>query len=68
VPTSLSPEQRSLRAQIAAHSRWARTDPVEGTAPARRRFMKRFLDQVDPDRVLPKVERDRRAGQRARPT
>lgn len=31
------------------------------TAPARDRFLQRFLDQVDPDRTLPEAERNRRA-------
>jgi hypothetical protein len=39
----------------------ARYDPRQTTAPARAAFMKRFLDEVDPDRVLPEPERLRRA-------
>jgi hypothetical protein len=58
---SLSPEQRSMRARIAAHTRWAKYDPVEGTAKARASFLQRFEDEVDPDRTLPEVERVRRA-------
>jgi hypothetical protein len=61
VPLSLSPEQRSLRASKAAYSRSAQYDSHELTAPARAGFDKRFLDQVDPDRVLPEAERERRA-------
>jgi hypothetical protein len=46
---------------LAAHSRWAKYDPVEGTAKARDAFLLRFVDQVDPDRELPDSERLRRA-------
>lgn len=59
---SLTPEQRSLRARMAAHLSWARTaDPAARTAPAREKFDQRFLDAVDPDRKLPEKERQRRA-------
>lgn len=56
---NLTPEQRRLRASIAAHSQHAqgRTN----TEPARRAFMARFEDQVDPDRKLPEAERAKRA-------
>jgi hypothetical protein len=56
----LSPEQRKLRAQIAANTRWSREDPRVGTARGRVAWYRRFLDQVDPDRTLPPAERDRR--------
>jgi hypothetical protein len=59
---SLSPEQRVLRAQIAANSRWSKEDPREGTKPARAAFERRFELEVDPDGTLPEVERRRRAG------
>jgi hypothetical protein len=59
--TSLNPAQRTQRARIAAHSKWAATDPVAGTAKARAAFLARFLDEVDPGRVLPEAERLRRA-------
>jgi len=39
----------------------ARNDTRELTRPAREAFERRFLDQVDPDRVLPEAERERRA-------
>lgn len=51
----------TLRARLGAHAKWARTDPVEGTTAARARFLLKFLDEVDPDRVLPGAERLRRA-------
>ena len=57
----LSPEQRSLRARLAAHSKWANTDPVEGTAAARKAALDRFEKQVDPDGTLQPAERARRA-------
>lgn len=57
----LPAEQRSQRARIAAHARWAKHDPTEGTAPARRAFLAKFIDQVDSERVLPEPERLRRA-------
>ena len=58
---SLSPEQRRLRAQTAAYERWSKEDPREGIKPARAAFNQRFVDQVDPERVLPEAERTRRA-------
>jgi hypothetical protein len=57
----LSPAERTLRARRAAHEKWAHTDPVEGTAKARAKFLASFLDEVDPGRVLPEKERLRRA-------
>jgi len=57
----LSPSQRSLHARLAAHSRWAQQDPVQGTAAARAAFSDRFAKQVDPDGVLTEAERARRA-------
>ncbi len=59
--SSLTPEQRSIRARIAAHARWAKEDPKAHTAKMRQAFEERFLDEVDPDRTLPEAERDRRA-------
>lgn len=57
----MTPEQRSLRAKVAAHARWAQSDPRDGTQPARAGFMRRFEKQVDPDGALPPLERARRA-------
>ncbi len=59
--TTLTPEQRALRARLAAHARWAKNDPHEGTAPARRGFIERFEREVDPGYELPEGERRRRA-------
>lgn len=59
----LSPSQRSLRARLAAHTLHSRHDSREVTAPARAAFDQRFYDEVDPERVLPPKERERRAAQ-----
>lgn len=61
VPDSLTQEQRSLRARIAAYSLHSQRDSREITAPARKAFLDRFEKQVDPDCVLPLEERLRRA-------
>ena len=58
---ALSPQQRTLRAQIAANTRWSREDPREGTKPARAGYARRFELEVDPDGTLPQIERKRRA-------
>lgn len=53
---------RRLKAQIAAHESWARTDDrTARTEPARRAFLKSFENDVDPDGVLHPAERARRA-------
>lgn len=58
----MTPEQRSLRAQMAAHALHAKiTDPTEATARARAAFLDRFARQVDPLGELPPEERARRA-------
>lgn len=58
----LTPEQRSLRARLAAHVSWANTtDRAARTAAARRASMDRFDRLVDPDGVLPPAERAIRA-------
>jgi hypothetical protein len=58
---ALNSNERVLRARLAAHTKWANTDPVEGTAAARAAFLDRFELAVDPDGVLPIAERQRRA-------
>ena len=58
---TLTPEQRTLRARIAAHARWSKEDPRAATKPARDAFLARFEAEVDPDGVLPEGERLRRA-------
>lgn len=57
--STLTPEQRSLRARIAAHELHAKGGT--NTAPAREAFLARFERQVDPEGVLHPDERARRA-------
>lgn len=57
----LTPEQRAMRARLAAHSRWSRQDRRAGTEPARRAFLDRFEREVDPEGLLTSDERARRA-------
>lgn len=59
---SMSPAERSLRGQAAAHQSWANTpDPQARTLPMRQAAAARFERQVDPDGVLDAAERARRA-------
>jgi hypothetical protein len=55
----LTPQQRTLRAQIGAASLHAQGKT--NTAPAREALKERFERQVDPDGVLDPAERARRA-------
>ena len=58
----LSPSEKSLRGEIAAHESWARTkDRSARTAPARRAMLDKFEQQVDPDGTLPPADRAKRA-------
>lgn len=57
----LSPEQRSLRASLAAHALHASRDSKELTRAARSAALARFEREVDPDGVLEPAERTRRA-------
>lgn len=57
----MTPEQRSMRARIAALSRWSKESPAENAARGQAGLLARFIDQVDPDRTLPEPERMRRA-------
>jgi hypothetical protein len=53
---------KNINARIAAEISWARTaDRSARTRPAREAFLRRFEDEVDPDRKLPADERTRRA-------
>ena len=59
---SLSPEQRSIRASLAAHEMHARHDSREITANARAGFLAKFLREVDAAAPgLSEAERLRRA-------
>jgi hypothetical protein len=53
--------QRVLRSRHAAFAQHARHSAVATTAAARAARDARFIDEVDPDRVLPESERARRA-------
>jgi hypothetical protein len=58
----LTPTERSLRAQIAAHESWAQTDDRSArTANARKAMLDKFERQVDPEGILPPAERAVRA-------
>jgi len=60
--TGLTAEQRAMRAEIAAHTSWAKCDDSSArTGPGRRAFLDRFEKQVDPDGTLAPDERARRA-------
>lgn len=52
---------RSANAKAAALTRVAKEGGAAVSAPARRAFLDKFLNQVDPDRVLPEIERQKRA-------
>jgi hypothetical protein len=59
---ALTPEQRSLRASIAAHSMHAIHDSRVTTANGRAAFLSKFVRQVDAQAPnLPEHERLRRA-------
>lgn len=58
---SLTPEQRSMRARIAAHARWAKEDPKPAAQRMRSGIIARFEREVDPEGQLPPAERRRRA-------
>jgi hypothetical protein len=58
---SLSPEDRSLVAQIAAAERWGRTtDRTAATAPWRAGLRAKFARETDPNGTLDPVELERR--------
>ena len=57
----LSPTERTLRARLAAHTLHSRVDSTQHTQPARKAFLSKFEEQVDPDGKLDPAERKRRA-------
>jgi len=62
VPERLSPAERKLRAQIAAHTSWANTEDRRArTAAGTAALLDKFERQVDPDGSLDPAERARRA-------
>jgi hypothetical protein len=56
---SLTPEQRSTRARIAALTRWAAEDPKANGERGQAGLQRKFYNQTDPS--LPEAERQRRA-------
>ena len=56
----MTPEERSARSRIAAHTLHSKYDSKVLTAPGRRAFLERFEREVDPN-GLPEKERKRRA-------
>jgi len=59
--SALTPEQRTLRARIAANTRWSQEDPTENAVRGQKGLRARFLREVDPDSALTPAERERRA-------
>lgn len=58
----MTPEQRSLDAQVAVHTSWANTkDRTARTAPARQAFADRFERQVDPNGEMDPITRAKAA-------
>ena len=58
----IDPETARLRAQVAAHARWAKcTDRTAATAAAREAAENRWERLVDPDGTLDPAERAKRA-------
>lgn len=61
----LTPEQRAIRASIAAHERWGRlpsAQRTEATIRSRKAFHDRFLAEVDAENPgLPDAERHKLA-------
>lgn len=58
----LTPSERALRAQVAAHESWAQTtDRTARTEKARKAALDRFERQVDPNGELTPTERAKRA-------
>ena len=58
----LTPAERSMRSQIAAHESWAKTpDRAARTAKARQAALAKFEHEIDPNNELPPSERARRA-------
>lgn len=60
----MTPAERSLRASIAAHTRWSQTPIADRRRQANRghaALIATFAVQVDPDGLLPEEERQRLA-------
>jgi hypothetical protein len=59
----LSPEERRLRGQLAAHTRHSKSDPSAQLAEARAALWSRYEREADPAGILDPQERNRRAEQ-----
>ena len=57
----MTPSERQLRGRLGGFALAAKRDPKTYTASARAAFMDRFLNEVDPERILTPDERERRA-------
>jgi hypothetical protein len=57
----MTPQERSLRARVAAYTLHSQNDSRVLTAPARKAFLDRFEKAVDPQGALTPAERCRRA-------
>ena len=57
----VDPSIATLRARLGAYSQHSRHSSVDTTAAARAAFLSKFELEVDPDKVLPEAERQRRA-------
>lgn len=62
----LTPAQRTLRAKLAAHARWADEDPVPQARKAQAGLLAKFEAEVDPNGALDPLERRRRAEHKRR--
>lgn len=60
-PVPAPHRNRTLVGRQGAHALHAKYDSRELTKPARAKFLGRFVDEVDPQRMLPEGERLRRA-------
>ncbi len=61
VVVEFDPEEMARRGRIGAHTLHSKHDSREVAARAREGLRQKYLDQVDPDRILPEPERLRRA-------
>jgi hypothetical protein len=57
----MTPAERRLRGQAGAYALWAKHDPRELSKAGRDAAWERFIQLVDPERILPEAERQRRA-------
>lgn len=57
----MTPSERTLRARLAAYSLHSKVDSRRHTQAARDGFIRRFEDEVDPERILSEQERQKRA-------